>query len=959
MPPDEAAAVAFREAVESTLRRVAPGLGVDPVDVADRVSFVARLDPLVDMPVDDPRLTEAVEQALAEWAGERAGEAAKPYGDVRYADTGYQKDKKARYPLDTEEHIRAAWTYINQAGNAAKYSAAHLKLVKGRIRAAMKRIGAQVSEAVIDGQRTFGETSDLVRDALRARARAAKPGVYTFVYIVDITDDQVVYSAGGGGDLSAGDGGDLFQCSYTVADDDTVTLGDSTAVERTYSPVAERMSPVGGGGAQEGVHDRIAGRVLEAKGVDADGGRVFRVRIIAFGDSRNGRRYPAAIMREAVALYEGARAYDHHRTPEELRSSTLTGLIGSYRGVEAGTDGLYGDLHLLPGATHAAEALDATLAAQAEGRPPIVGVSHDVMAHFQPIVAGGRRLQEATQIVDVQSADVVANPSAGGLAVRAVAGGTDPAEESDVPATKADVLAAFKEATDDELAAVGLARAPAKTTESTTAPGAPQRAVESGQRTTEAASYDKGSFIGGLLVKEKLGAAGLAAATESVLAGLPDRFTEADVDGRVAAIKDGLAIAERGGLAPTVTATVTKEATDKKIESLDAFFWEYGRPHNHWSGLAATSTRPNDAPAYKSFREAYLDYTGHRPNYLGAEDLNRRILRESFGNGEYESPRGTRATESMTASSWNLVLGDSITRRLVAEYTEPALMEWMRIVSSMPPINDFRTQRIDRIGGYGVLPVVNQGAPYQPLTSPSNEEVTYVIGKRGGTEDITLEMIANDDVRAISKIPFHLALSAKRTLYGFVFELVRPVAAGASYMGTTGNPTIYDSTALYAAGHNNTATSALSQSALSAARAAMRKQVGYGDTTNILSIVPRLLLVPPTLEELAFQLCTSAVAIPGTPAGPSDSPNIHRGMDYIVIDYWDSLSSTQWAVVGDPGGVPTLEIGFYQGMREPQLFTQSDQSVGSMFNADTFTYKIRHIYGGTILDFRGFQRGNS
>ena len=47
---------------------------------------------------------------------------ATPYGDVEYADPGHQGDKKKRYPVDTEEHIRAAWSYINQAKNAKEYS---------------------------------------------------------------------------------------------------------------------------------------------------------------------------------------------------------------------------------------------------------------------------------------------------------------------------------------------------------------------------------------------------------------------------------------------------------------------------------------------------------------------------------------------------------------------------------------------------------------------------------------------------------------------------------------------------------------------------------------------------------------------------------------------------------------------------------------------------------------------
>jgi hypothetical protein len=68
----------------------------------------------------------------------------KPYGNVTYADPGYQKDGKSRYPIDTEEHIRAAWSYINQKENAAKYTPDQLSKVKAKIKAAMKRIGAEV-----------------------------------------------------------------------------------------------------------------------------------------------------------------------------------------------------------------------------------------------------------------------------------------------------------------------------------------------------------------------------------------------------------------------------------------------------------------------------------------------------------------------------------------------------------------------------------------------------------------------------------------------------------------------------------------------------------------------------------------------------------------------------------------------------------------------------------------------
>jgi hypothetical protein len=71
-------------------------------------------------------------------AFEEACQGDKPYGDVEYADPGYQDDKKKRYPIDTEKHIRAAWSYISKPRNAGKYSADELKRIKDKIIAAWK-----------------------------------------------------------------------------------------------------------------------------------------------------------------------------------------------------------------------------------------------------------------------------------------------------------------------------------------------------------------------------------------------------------------------------------------------------------------------------------------------------------------------------------------------------------------------------------------------------------------------------------------------------------------------------------------------------------------------------------------------------------------------------------------------------------------------------------------------------
>ena len=53
----------------------------------------------------------------------------------------------------------------------------------------------------------------------------------------------------------------------------------------------------------------------------------------------------------------------------------------------------------------------------------------------------------------------------------------------------------------------------------------------------------------------------------------------------------------------------------------------------------------------------------------------------------------------------------------------------------------------------------------------------------------------------------------------------------------------------------------------------------------------------------------------------------------------------------------TIEIGFMDDTREPELFIEDNPSAGSGFSADKIRYKIRHVYGGAVLDFRAFYRG--
>ena len=381
-----------------------------------------------------------------------------------------------------------------------------------------------------------------------------------------------------------------------------------------------------------------------------------------------------------------------------------------------------------------------------------------------------------------------------------------------------------------------------------------------------------------------------------------------EVDRAIAEMKDLEAAYVRESGVSTPSVEVEQDETDKLLKMID------------------------DAVEGKaSIREAYIRWTG--------DTRVTGLVRNCYEQGR------KRITEALTSSDWAEVLGDSIRRKMLQEYNAPNLQDWRLIVSDVVPVPDFRTQRWLRIGGYGSLPEVAEGADYSNLTSPGDQEVTMAVKKHGGFESVTLEMIKNDDLLAIKQIPRKLARAAARTLHRAIFNDI-----------LAGNPEIYDTLQLFCAAHGNLGNQALSQSSFMQARVAMAKQTAYGASEETLNLYPRWLVVPPDLEEIAFKLCNSRVTVVANEN--ATTPNIvptKFQTDYIVVPYW--TDANDWVAVCDPKDCPTIIVGFLDGREEPELFIQDQPNVGSMFTADKITYKIRHVWGVMVADYRGFYKG--
>lgn len=715
------------------------------------------------------------------------------------------------------------------------------------------------------------------------------PGQDRYVDIVAMYPDRSVVARDGR----------FYSYPYSIGADNQVQIGDPVEVTQEFQPVTMREAVF-----------------IEAVG-EADSGR-WLIRVMRAGLSANGNVYPDAVLREAAPLFEGARVFNksdiQHVKGEGKAFDQLIGGLSAVQFVEGAkpdTGEIRAVLTLIEPAGEVATKLRE---ASSRGLANLFGFSIDADGSAKTQMREGRKVRVATAITKVQSVDLIVEPAAGGELIRMVESVTSPTEEGDMLRDK------LLQTIQSKAPAVYAKLDPATATDeqievayrealNTSAPAA----------AAPPAAGDNGGGLGQVDERLRMIEARANARVAIADCNLPqpakdrlradferrERFVEADVSAAIEAERGYLAKFTESGqvnLGEYGSGARAEDRSKKVGDMLDAFFDPAHKDHK----------------SVLSFKESYVEFTGDRLVTGRVQDCDRTRLREAAG---------ASFREALDTTAWAQALGDAVTRRLQAIYAGMTdLQVWRKVVGIGRP-TDFRTQRLVRIGGYGNLPAVNQGAAYAALTSPGDDEATYAVTKRGGLETVTLEMIKNDDVRSISRIPQELALAAANTLYEFAFDFFRT------------NPTCtYDSVALYHASHANLFTAALSATEYETHRQAMVKQTRNGSAKR-LGVSPAFLLVPFELEKTAFDLFHRDTNLDETFV-QSQKPQV------IVPAYW--TDANDWCTVADPSRLPGVEIGFLDGKEDPELFMQDSPTVGSLFSNDQITYKIRHIYGGTV-----------
>ncbi|MBH0066789.1 hypothetical protein [Pseudoalteromonas sp. NZS100] len=626
----------------------------------------------------------------------------------------------------------------------------------------------------------------------------------------------------------------------------------------------------------------------------------FLVTLIEVGKSLNGVNYPAHVLREAAPLFNGAKCMvksdDDHIKGGAQHFNNLIGQFANAQfveGIGAGKQGaLQADLTVLESsgyATKLREAVDNNM-------QELFGLSIDVDGK----ATGKGANRTAKQFLKVNSVDLIMVPGAGGRIVSFKEAHNQGNVMNEqllrlIEALKKSnpALAASVTADDDETAIVQLTEALAKH-------GAPE--PSNGEGLT-LADVNKVIVASQRLVEAKQSAVALI--NQSTL---PDaaktRLTESVQS------KDDVTTEMVKGLIDAET-TYLKQFTESGKVNMPHGVQYSDNP----SGIEMLNALFD--PANKdvvSLKEAYIDLTGDKHCTGRLSDCSR-----------------TRMVEALDSNSLPNVLADVINRRVVEVYTSLEKYQLWRKIFRVSNATDFKDQNVTEWGGYGDLQGVLESGAYPELAKPTDTNAKYKVSKKGGLATITMEMIKNDDRNIITQIPNKLARAAARTLSKFAWDF---------YINNRNAP---DAKALFHADHNNLFSAALTQDELMKHWRAIMNQQEL-DTGELLEIEPAFLLCSLGNVDDAFNLFQR---------NDNNDKAFAQQLNLEVLRVPGATDPNDWGLMTDPGELANFEMGFLDGMENPEIFTQDMQNVGSVFTNDQTTMKIRHIYGGQCTDYRG------
>ena len=347
-----------------------------------------------------------------------------------------------------------------------------------------------------------------------------------------------------------------------------------------------------------------------------------------------------------------------------------------------------------------------------------------------------------------------------------------------------------------------------------------------------------------------------------------------------------------------------------------------------------------DHATVESIREGAANALAHRSspdvkltdNGRGFAGMSLLRLSEELLQREGVNVRGMSsqeiATRAISTSDLAIIAGSLVNRSLLQGY-ESAPRTFVGVFRQ-GSASDFRDINRVRMSGAPGLEEVKEGGEFKYGTM-TDEKETYSLATYGKILPFTRQMIINDDLDALTRIPGLFGRSAADLESDIVWAIV------------TDNAALQDSIALFHSDHDNLAAAggAITVASVGAARAAMRKQTGMEG--RLINVMPRHIVVGPDYETDLDQFLTNIT--PNTQANAQ--PSMLRSLNPVVEA---RLTGNQWYVMADYNQVDTVEYSYLEGNQGVYIETKQG------FDIDGIAIKARHDFAAKAIDYRGLYK---
>lgn len=263
---------------------------------------------------------------------------------------------------------------------------------------------------------------------------------------------------------------------------------------------------------------------------------------------------------------------------------------------------------------------------------------------------------------------------------------------------------------------------------------------------------------------------------------------------------------------------------------------------------------------------------------------------------------------------------------------------WMK---QGPSIADFKAVNRVIAGELGDPRAVPEDGEFEETTLTDGKE-SYKLTVWGEIISLSWQLIVNDQLGSFTEIPAKLGRAMRRKQNRIAYAAVKS------------NGDMADGTAIFASGHSNRTTGALTTSAdYTSAWATMERkmadQTGVSSESGTLGYMPRYIVYPSALDSI-IRTTLSSSSVASSNAG---TVNIYQGAYEPVkepeLNAAQGGSDTRFILAADQNEVDTFEYAYLQGLEAPVI----EQEMS--FERLGMKRRIYQAFGVKGLDYRGLQ----